>query len=77
MDVDFFLHYIIVPLFSAVIAGLWYMIKRQDSKIDELANRTTDSEKDIIEIRTEIRKDIQYLAQDVREIKDMLIKSSK
>lgn len=77
MDVDFFIRYIIVPLFSAIIAGMWYMIKRQDNKIDELANRTTNTEKDVIEIRTEIRKDIQYLAQDVKEIKDILIKSSK
>lgn len=77
MDVDFILRYVIVPLFSALIWGLWYMIQRQDRKITELEDRTIDAEKDIIEIRTEIRKDIQYLAQDVKEIKDMLIKSSK
>ena len=74
MDVDFFIRYILVPLFSALIAGMWYMIKRQDNKIDALEKRTIDSEKDIIEIRTEIRKDIQYLAQDVKEIKDILVK---
>lgn len=74
MDVDFFIRYVIVPLFSAIVAGMWYMIKRQDNKIDALENRTVEAEKDIIEIRTEIRKDIQYLAQDVKEIKDILIK---
>ena len=72
MDVEFFIRYLLAPLFTALLAGLWYMVKKQDGRIDELVNRTTVTEKDVIEIRTEIRKDIQYLAQDVKEIKDIL-----
>jgi hypothetical protein len=50
----------------------WRMIKKQDERIDSLEKRTNNTEKNVIEIKTEIRKDIQYMAEDIKEIKQLL-----
>lgn len=73
MDVlEFIAKYLILPLGTIICSMGWYMIKKQNDRIDVLEERTNDTEKNVIEIRTEIRKDIQYMAEDIKEIKELL-----
>lgn len=69
---EFVAKYIILPLCTIACTIGWHMIKKLESRMENIESRTILTEKDVIEIRTEIRKDIQYLAQDVREIKEIL-----
>jgi uncharacterized coiled-coil protein SlyX len=74
--VEFIAKYLILPLISIICTVVWRMYKKLDTRMDKLENRATNNEKEIIEIRTELRKDIQYMAEDVKEIKELL-KSKK
>lgn len=71
---DFVAKYILLPVVSALGTLAWRMHIRMDERMTVLETRTNSTEKDLIEVRTEIRKDIQYLAQDVKEIKELLQK---
>lgn len=67
--IDMFLKYALAPL----VAVIWYMFKKQDSRIDNLEKRMSDSEKTLIELRTEFK----YIRADIASIKDMLVKLSE
>ncbi len=69
---EFITRYLILPLSTVVCSMGWYMIKKQNDRIDAVEIRTNDTEKNVIEIRTEIRKDIQYMAEDIKDIKELL-----
>lgn len=73
---EFLTRYVVLPLCTIIATIGWFMLKKQDSRIDNLENRTMSTEKDVIEIKTEIRKDIQYMAEDIKDIKELL-KSGK
>lgn len=73
---EFVAKYLILPLGTIICTMGWRMLKKQDERIGTLESRTTDTEKNVIEIKTEIRKDIQYMAEDIKEIKQLL-KSSQ
>lgn len=76
MDLDTLLRYVAFPLLTAICTVGWFMFKKHDARIDKIENSVFSTEKEVIEIRTAIRKDIQYLSQDVKEIKDMISKIS-
>jgi hypothetical protein len=69
---EFVAKYLILPLGTIICTMGWRMLKKQDERIDALEARTNNTEKNVIEIRTEIRKDIQYMAEDIKEIKQLL-----
>ncbi len=77
MDLDTIIRFIVTPLLTIACTVVWFMIKKLDGRVDNLEQSSFNIEKDVIEIKTEIRKDIQYLSKDVKEIKDMLAKISK
>lgn len=60
------LRYAVAPLLAVV----WYMFKKQDTRIENLEKRTTDVEKTLIEIRTDFR----YITKDISDIKHILEK---
>ena len=64
-----FLQYGLVPL----VALGWYMFKKQDTRLENLEMRTSETEKAIIEIKTEFK----FISRDIKEIKDILIKLSE
>ncbi len=73
MDViEFITRYLILPLAMGICTMGWFMFRKQDRRLDVLENRTNDTEKEVIEMRTELRKDIQYMAEDVKDIKELL-----
>lgn len=65
---DVFLKYALAPL-AAVI---WYMFKKQDSRIENLESRMNNNEKTLIELRTEFK----FIREDIAEIKSMVSKLS-
>ncbi len=65
---ELFLQYALVPL--ATVG--WYMFKKQDTRLDNLEKRTTETEKAVIEIKTSFK----YVAEDIKEIKQMVSKIS-
>lgn len=69
---EFVAKYLVLPLGTIICTMGWRMLKKQDERIDALEARTNNTEKNVIEIRTEIRKDIQYMAEDIKEIKQLL-----
>jgi hypothetical protein len=69
---EFIAKYLVLPLGTIICTMGWRMIKKQDERIDSLEKRTNNTEKNVIEIKTEIRKDIQYMAEDIKEIKQLL-----
>jgi len=69
---EFIARYIVLPLSTIICTMGWWMIRKLDERLDILESRTNNTEKEVIEIRTELRKDIQYMAEDIKEIKDLL-----
>lgn len=65
--------YTILPLLTIICTVGWSMYKKQDSRIDNLEKRTNDTEKAVIEIRTEFK----FISRDIKEIKDLLVKLSE
>lgn len=70
--VELFLRYAIIPLATVICTLGWFMIKKQDFRIDNLEKRTNDIEKAVIEIQTEFK----YVSRDIKEIKTMISKLS-
>ena len=66
--IDVFLKYALAPL----VAIVWYVFKKQDSRIEQLEIRMNDSEKTLIELRTEFK----FIREDIAEIKNLLVKLS-
>lgn len=64
-----FLQYALVPL--ATVG--WYMFKKQDTRLDNLEKRTSETEKAVIEIKTEFK----YVSRDIKDIKNMVTKLSE
>ncbi len=64
--IEIILKYALVPLFTVS----WYMFKKHESRLEHLEKRTTDTEKAIIEIRTEFK----FISRDIKEIKEMITK---
>ncbi len=69
---EVFFKYILLPLLTAICTMGWHMMKKQDTRIDHLEARTSETEKAIIEIKTEFK----FISRDIKEIKDILIKLS-
>jgi hypothetical protein len=70
--IEFTAKYVMLPLCTIVCTLGWYMFKKQDERMDALEKKVTSTEKEVIELRMEIRKDIQYIASDIKDIKQML-----
>lgn len=66
--------YIVFPALSAVATIGWFMFKKHDVTLDLLHEEVETLKKDIAEVKTEIKTEFKYIARDIREIKDMLIK---
>ncbi len=64
-----FFKYALAPL-AAVI---WWLFKKQDTRIEQLEKRMNDNEKTLIELRTEFK----FIREDIAEIKTMLMKLSE
>jgi len=69
---EFVAKYVLLPLGTIICTMGWRMLKKQDDRIEALESRTNDTEKNIIEIRTETRIYIQNMAEDIKEIKEIL-----
>lgn len=69
---EFIAKYLLLPLGTIICSMGWYMIKKQNERIESLEKRTNETEKSVIEIKTEIRKDIQYMAEGIKDIKELL-----
>lgn len=70
---ELILRYAIIPLLTIICTVGWSMYKKQDARIDNLEKRTNDTEKAVIEIRTEFK----FISRDIKEIKDLLVKLSE
>ncbi len=76
MDVmEFVARYLVLPLGTIICTMGWRMLKKQDERLDALEHRTNDTEKNVIEVRTETRIYIQNMVEDLKEIKDILKRS--
>lgn len=69
---EFIAKYLVLPVGTLICTVGWYMLKKQNERIEELETRTSVTEKTLIEIKVELRKDIQYMAEDIKEIKQLL-----
>ncbi len=67
-----FFKYGLLPLLTALCTVGWNMVKKQDTRLDNLEQRTSETEKAIIEIKTEFK----FISRDIKEIKDILVKLS-
>lgn len=73
MDIlEFVAKYLVLPLGTIICTLGWKMLKKQDERLDALETRSNDTEKNIIEIKTETRIYIQNMAEDIKEIKELL-----
>ena len=70
--IQLILQYALAP----VAAMGWYMLKKQESRVEDVEYRTNAAEKSLIELKAEVQSDIKYMSRDIKEIKEMLRKIS-
>ena len=69
---EFVTKYVVAPLCTVVCSLGWHMFKKQDERMKCLESKMHETEKTVLELKTEIRKDIQYIASDIKDIKQLL-----
>jgi hypothetical protein len=71
---EFLMRYVIFPLITALTGLGWWMFKKQAKELDEVKSRTNQTEKDIVRIMQRADTEFQYMARDIKDIKQLVLK---
>lgn len=71
---EFLLKYVISPLIVGLATLGYGMFKKQQKELDETKERVSQAEKDVVRIVQRADTEFQYMARDLKEIKELVLK---
>ena len=74
--VEFLSKYVIIPLVTGIASLGWYVVKKQNDRLDTLKAEVDNMKQEIAEIKTEIKTEFKYISRDIKEVKELLVKLS-